>query len=242
MSVSILGKALLCLALAGGAAPLRSAEVSIAKPAVTRPQITSLVIALEDGRSYALSAQELAAAKGGAIFWGDWAVANLLVPHYTFRPKGPTTALSVVRLWFTPGPSGELPAFLVCTPDGPVYPLDPGGPAHDSWIFPSSPRPRIARITVGYGDGRVFALKELALRDGKSGVMLWNDYAIANLLIPFYRSAPHLPTSPEDAMQFWNKPVAAPGINAVNGVMEELPGYTVKPECIPSYPVADPVQ
>ncbi len=239
MVASTLRKALLCLSLGWGVASLQGAEVT--DPGVTRPQITSLVIALEDGRSYALSTRELQEPKGGAIFWGDWAVSNLLVPQYLCRPKGQATAGSVLRLWFTAGASGELPAFLVHTPDGPVYPLDPGGASLDAWAFPTVSRPRIARITVGYADGRVLALNELALRDPKSGVMVWTDFAIANLLIPFYRSARHLPTSPEGAMHTWHQPVAAPGVRSLS-LVKELPGFLVKPECIPSYPMAEALQ
>jgi len=240
MVASILRKALFCLALGWGLTPVQGAEAA-AKLNVTRPEITSLVIALEDGRSYALSTRELTDAKGGAIFWGDWAVANLLIPQYAFRPHDQITAGAVLRLWFTPGASGELPAFLVHTPNGPVYPLDPDGPSAGAWVFPMNPRPRVAHITVGYADGRMLALTEVALRDPKSGVMVWTDFAVANLLIPFYRSARNLPTSPEDVMRIWHRPGVAPGLKSL-GTEAEYPGFLVKPACIPSYPGAEPIQ
>jgi hypothetical protein len=239
MVTSILQKALFCLALGWGVAPVQGAEPQ-AQRAVARPEIASLVIALEDGRSYALSSRELMDAKGGALFWGDWAVTHLLVPQYASRPHSPLDAAGVLRQWFLVGASGELPAFLIHTSSGPVYPLDPGGPAKP-WVFPTAPRPRVARITVGYQDGRVLALSEFTLRDPKSGVMVWTDYAVANLLIPFYRSAQNLPTSPEDVMRTWHKPGKAPGRQSLIGA-EELPGYLVKPACIPSYPGADAIQ
>jgi len=239
MITSILHKSLLCLALGWGVVPALCAAPQVGR-AAARPEIVSLVMALEDGRRYALSAQELKDAKGGAIFWGDWAVTHLLVPQYSFRPQPQMNAATVLRLWFLVGASGELPAFLVHTPKGPVYPLDPGGPANP-WVFPTAPRPRVARITVGYGDGRVLALSEFALRDPKSGVMVWTDFAVANLFIPFYRSAQNLPTSPEDVMKTWHKPGTAPGKQSL-GAEEELPGYMVKPACIPSYPGAEAIQ
>ena len=239
MGISILCKALLCVALGWGMAPGYAGGRVAAGSEISRPQITSLVIALEDGRSYALSAQELAEPMGGAIFWGDWAVSNLLVPQYLCRPRSPMNAAEVMRLWFTVGASGELPAFLVHTLAGPVYPLDPGGPKESGWVFSFRPRPQVAQITVGYADGRMFTLSERILRDSKSGVMVWTDFAVANLLIPFYRGERHLPTRPEDVMRTWNQPVAAP---SRKGLVEELefPGFLVKPACIPSYPLGTP--
>jgi hypothetical protein len=118
--------------------------------------------------------------------------------------------------------------------------LDAGGNAFNALTFPTASRPPIARITVGYADGRVLALNEFALRDPKSGVMVWTDFAIANLLIPFYRSVRHLPTSPEDVMRLWHQPTVAPGRTLTQ--TQELPGFMVKPACIPSYPMADAIQ
>ena len=239
MITSILRKALLCFALGWGIAPVQAGDATTARNDIPRPQITSLVIALEDGRSYALSAQELAEPMGGAIFWGDWAVSNLLVPQYLCRPQGPMDAANVMRLWFTVGASGDLPAFLVHTPTGPIYPLDPGGPKDSGWVFSYRPRPRVAQITVGYADGRTSMLSERILRDSKSGVMVWTDFAVANLLIPFYRGARHLPTRPEDVMKTWNQPVAVPSRRGFAEALE-FPGFLVKPACIPSYPLSEP--
>ena len=237
MVVAFLRNTLIALALAlgcGGTA-LRAADSS----GQARPQISSLTIALEDGRSYALSSQQLSDPRGGAIFWGDWAVINILLPQYSFRPLNLVNAEKVLRLWFTPGISGQLPAFLVNTPEGPVYPLD--YPSKDSWAFSSASRPRIASIAVEYSDGRRLALSEYALRDPKSGVMVWTDFAVANLLIPFYRSARHLPTHPEEVMRLWLQPSVAPGFKSLVET-KELPGFLVKPACIPSYPGPDAPQ
>jgi len=230
MITSLLRNALISLVLGLGGTALGAAE----GPGSARPQIANLTIALEDGRSYSLSTQQLSAPKGGAIFWGDWAVINLLLPQYSFRPRNLVNAERVLRLWFTPGASGQLPAFLVNTPDGPIYPLDE--PGQSGWIFSLPQRPRIARIAVEYADGRSLALSEYSLRDPKSGVMVWTDFAVANLLIPFYRSARHLPTLPEDVMRIWHQPTPAPNQSFAGPDFQELPGFLVKPACIPSYP------
>ncbi len=229
MFVPVLRNALFAFALGLGGGALIAAEA----PTPVRPQITSLTIALEDGRSYSLSTEQLQAPKGGAIFWGDWAVINLLLPQYSFRPLNFVNAERVLRLWFTPGPSGQLPAFLVNTPQGPIYPLAEAAP--QGWIAPRYSRPRVAHIAVGYADGRCLSLSEFALRDPKSGVMVWTDFAVANLLIPFYRNARHLPTQPEDVMRIWHQSGFAPARTFLPE-NQELPGFLVKPACIPSYP------
>ncbi|MDP2877384.1 MAG: hypothetical protein Q8O00_14450 [Holophaga sp.] len=228
MFAPLLRNALLALAIGCGGAALIGAEA----PAIVRPEITSLTIALEDGRSYALTTEQLQAPKGGAIFWGDWAVINLLLPQYSFRPLNLVNAERVLRLWFTPGASGQLPAFLVNTPQGPIYPLAEAAP--QGWIAPRYSRPRVAHIAVGYADGRRLTLSEFALRDPKSGVMVWTDFAVANLLIPFYRNARNLPTNPEDVMRIWHQPSSAPARTFLPE-NQELPGFLIKPACIPSY-------
>jgi hypothetical protein len=232
MTASRLHHALFSLALALGI--LGSGTLVASAPAVvTRPRITSLTVALEDGRSYALTAQQLADPKGGALFWGDWAVANLLVPHYIFNRTTDVSAETVLRLWCFPGPSGQRPAFLVKTGDGPVNPLDPG-PA-DLPRFDFSPRTQVTAITVGYADGRFLSLNKLALRDRRSGVLVWNDHAVANLFIPFYLAAPNLPTHPEDVLDTWGSPAPTLGRTALAAQTTELPGFLIKPMCIPGY-------
>lgn len=220
MGVSWFRNALACLALLCGAQPAAAGP--------PRPVIQSLTLSLEDGRSYSLTAQELAEAKGGALFWGDWAVTQILAPHYLFHHDRSVTAASVLRLWFSPGPSGELPAFLVQTPDGPVYPLEStaGLPGH---------RAKVVQIVVGYADGRSFPLSDLSLRDRRSGVMVWNAFAVSNLLKPFYVSAKGLGTKPEDVTRIWNQPTLAPFTRSF-APETELPGFLVKPACIPAYP------
>lgn len=225
MFASLFRNALISLALGLGGAVLGAGTP-------TRPQIASLTIALEDGRSYALSSRQLSEPSGGALFWGDWAVTNLLLPQYTFRPLGLINAERVLSLWFTPGASGQLPAFLVNTPEGPIYPLDQ--PGAGTWTIPFPARPRVARIAVEYADGRRLALSDYALHDSKSGVMVWSDFAVANLFIPFYRNARRLPTRPEDVMRIWHEGTTAPGRTSLME-SKELPGFLVKPACIPSY-------
>lgn len=197
-----------------------------------RPAPVRITLSLEDGRSYTLPTEQVQEPRGGALFWGDWAVVNLLLPQYRARPARLLDAAKVLRLWFTPGASGQLPAFLVNTPEGPVYPLDQ--PSEGGWHFTPSPRPRVAAVEVEYGDGRVLHLSEYVLRDPKSGVMVWTDFAVANFFIPFYRNAQGLPTRPEDVMRLWHQRVPALGFRA-RPDLEELPGFLVKPECIPSY-------
>ena len=220
MGASWIRNALASLAL------LCSALPAAAQPA--RPVIQSLSLSLEDGRTYSLTFQELEAAKGGALFWGDWAVTQILAPHYFFHRDRSVSAASVLKLWFSPGRSGELPAFLMQTPDGPVYPLEStsGLPGH---------RAKVVQILVGYADGRSFPLSDLSLRDRRSGVMVWNDFAVSNLLKPFYVSARGLTTKPEDVTRIWNQPISAPFTRSFAPAME-LPGFLVKPACIPAYP------
>lgn len=211
---------------------LVTAPLAAAQPA--RPVIQSLTLSLEDGRSYSLTRQELADLKGGALFWGDWAVTQILAPHYFFHRDRSVSAASVLKLWFSPGPSGELPAFLVQTPDGPVYPLESTGTAGG---LPGH-RAKVVQILVDYADGRSFPLSELSLRDRRSGVMVWNDFAVSHLLKPFYVSAKGLATKPEDVTRIWNQPTAAPFTRSF-APETELPGFLVKPACIPAYPGAE---
>jgi len=229
MTASCFRTALLAITLAFGAGTLEAAP-----PA--RPTITAITLTLDDGRGYAVSPQQLADPKGGAIFWGTWAVTNILAPHFMFEPQDGVSARSVMDLWTAPGASGQLPAFLVNTAAGPVYPLDPGGPQA---IAGSALRPQVQAILVGFADGRTLALNQLALTDGRSGVLIWNDFAVASLFIPFYLMNPSLPTRPGDVLRLWNQPVTAPGQAKKAASAVELPAYMVKPQCMPQYPVAD---
>ena len=238
MTVSCLRNALFTLALALGASTGMRADPPAAR-AVLRPQITSLTLDLEDGRSYALTAEQLADPGGGAIFWGDWAVTNILVLSHSLNPKAPVSPFEVLALWYFPGPSGQRPAFLVNTGAGPVYPLDPADPrASPSFSF--AHRPLVTAITVGYADGRRLPLSQLALRDSRSGVLVWNDHAVSDLFIPFYLTNPSLPTRPADVMRTWNKPIASTGTSTTSRTLAtdtmELPAFMIKPMCIPGYP------
>jgi hypothetical protein len=255
MTMSCLRKALaaLCVALGLGTAGARAQSLKVAP---TRPVLTSLTVTLNDGRIYSLTPEQLADPKGGAIFWGDWAVSNLLIPHHRFRGHGrgngpakarPTAdddAEDVMNLWTCSGNSGQPPAFLVNTSDGPINPLDPGGPR---FLLPrQGRRARVADITVGYADGRFHSLSEDVLRDEKSGVLVWNDYAVANIFIPFYFLTPNLPTKPEDVLRTWTTPTTPPSdasssstttfsLTATQTQSLEMPAYLVKPRCIPQY-------
>lgn len=201
-----------------------------------RPELASVSILLDDGRSYSLSASELQEAKGGALFWGDWAVSNLLVPHHATSRKAEMTAYGVIQAWWTPLRSGELPAFLLQTPDGPVYPLDPRGPDPSARPFQPAYRPRILQIVVGYQDGRTFPFSELVLRDEKSGVMVWNDFAVENLLIPFYAAGKSPVTSAADVARTWHsRSTGRYFSSSLIASDDEQPGFMVKPQCIPGW-------
>ena len=226
MTMSRFLSALLTLALAFGAGTLKA-------DAPVRPVIAGITLTLDDGRGYTVSPQQLADPRGGAIFWGTWAVSNLLAPHYMYEPQDGLTASKVMGLWTTPGVSGQLPAFLVNTTAGPVYPLDPGGPQA---FTGSALRPQVTAILVAFADGRTFSLNQLALTDGRSGVLIWNDFAIASLFIPFYLMNPSLPTRPYDVLKKWLTPVPAPKKTVPT---PELPAFLVKPQCMPDYTSAD---
>lgn len=236
MIASCLRSALLILSLVGGSAPPLAAASPAPRSAV-RPRITSLVLRLEDGRSYALSADELADPEGGAVFWNDWAVLNLLMPHAIHNRKTPLAPESVLRLWAAPGPGGELPPFLIQTADGPRCPLPEAS-------APGGRRVQVIQILVGYADGRSILVKGEDLSDRRSGVMVWNDTAVANLLMPFYLRNRSLPTRADDVLRTWTSPVAAPTaspqtLSATSSTADELPGFLVKPRCIPYYPVTE---
>ena len=229
MTMSRFLATLLAITLALGAGTLK------ADPPV-RPTITGITLTLDDGRGYTVSPHQLADPKGGAIFWGTWAVSHILVPHYMYEPQEGVSPSSVMNLWTAPGASGQLPAFLVNTHAGPVYPLDPGGrQANDG----SALRPQVTAILVAFADGRTLSLNQLALTDGRSGVLIWNDFAVASLFIPFYLMNPSLPTRPHDVLRKWNEPVPAPKATSTTVTTMELPAYMVKPQCVPQYASAD---
>lgn len=233
MATSCLSSLLVVGALLCGSAPAMADS-----PRPKRPELASLTLRLEDGRSYSLTSSELKDTKGGALFWNDWAVTNILLPNSLFSWKPGFGPDAVLRAWWTPRASGELPAFILLTAKGPVYPLDPTEAS--AWALPSGwiKRPRIQSILVGYTDGRSGALSATTIQDDKSGVLVWNDFAVANYFLPFYANAKGLPTSPEDALRFWTSPTTplpwGPGFKALTE--DELPGYMIKPRCIPGYP------
>lgn len=233
MTRSCLRPLLLALALMGGAT-WNAAAATLPVQQAPRPKLSSLVLRLDDGRSYGLSAQELADAEGGAVFWNDWAVVNLLMPFALHSRRSPWASDSVLRLWFTPGPSGELPPFLLQTADGPRCPLDSDGPTKGSAFR----RTQVVQILVGYEDGRVRLLQGEDLNDRRSGVMVWNDTAVANLLLPFYLKARSLPTRADDVLRTWTTPIATTQKSSLVATAE-LPGFLVKPRCIPYYPAAE---
>ena len=232
MSMPRFLSALLAITLALGAGTLKAA------PPV-RPTIAAITLKLDDGRGYTVTPEQLADPKGGAIFWGTWAVTNILVPHYMYEPQDGVSPRNVMNLWTGPGASGQAPAFLVNTAAGPVYPLEPGGPQASS---AAALRPQVTAIIVAFEDGRTLSLNQLALTDARSGVLIWNDFAVASLFIPFYLMNPSLPTRPHDVLRIWNQPVAAPGKTKKTTpatATPELAAYMVKPQCIPQYTSAD---
>ena len=233
MTAFRLRHALLALALVFAAGSTQVA-VAAAPAAMGRPHITGITLNLEDGRSYQLSNAQLSDPDGGALFWGDWAVANILAPFQAFTAASGIAPGSALSLWHCPGPSGQRPAFMVATAAGPVYPLDPGGPS--GCPDANAIRPAVTAITIHYADGRHLSLNKLSLTDGRSGILVWTERAVASYLIPFYLTHPNLPTRPEDVMRIWNTPVQAPASPAGT---TELAAYMVKPMCIPGYAGVD---
>ncbi len=137
-----------------------------------------------------------------------------------------------------PSPSGELPAFLIKPQCIPSYPLNPEGPS----AFPVGPahRPKVRAIVLSYQDGREYTLTDRELNDGKSGVLFWGDYAVKNMLVPFYMLTRGLATTPGDVLKLWNTPLRPKTLGkaaADSGDDFELPGFLLKPQCIPSYPL-----
>ena len=209
-----------------------------------RPGLDSLVIQLDNGQSYSLDKRELKAKQGGVIFWGDWAVYNLLVPYHFFNRQaaGP---VEVIQTWAMPGPNGQLPGFLLKTAEGAINPLDPGKPGrrhrHHAW----GERPKVISILVGLEDGRSYSLTDEELNDEKSGVLFWGDDAVNNILVPFYYFSKNLPTSPADVINLWTSGARVPALAASSSVSkliitptdDELPAFLVKPRCIPQYPI-----
>lgn len=236
------------LALVGLVTALTAFLPLQAGQADSRPALTSLVIQLDNGQSYSLTKKELRAKKGGVIFWGDWAVYNLLVPYhfYNRQDAGP---VEVIRTWILPGSDGQLPGFLLKTAEGPVNPLDKGGRDHKRRDYAWAPRPKVISIIVGYEDGRSHSLTDEELYDEKSGVLFWGDDAVKNILVPFYYFSKNLPTSPSDVIKLWEGgvPVGSGSADseeaptatlkaAVISTPNELPAFLVKPRCIPIYP------
>lgn len=219
--------ALVCL-LGCACEPLKAQH-----PSFERPVLVRLTVVLEDGRSYGLTTELLGDPRGGAIFWSDWAVIHMLLPQYQVRPTHRADGSHVLRLWFTPGPSGQLPAFLVNTAEGPIDPLD--GDRTEPWALGALHRPELRTLELQYADGRVFRLGSRVLNAPKSGVLVWNDFAVAHFFLPFYRGAQGVLTRPEDVLKLWYQPRPAAGFKE-EPVPQELPGYLVKPYCIPTYP------
>lgn len=203
-----------------------------------RPALASLVIHLDNGYTYALTEQELKDKKGGAIFWGDWAVFNLLVPYHFFNRQkcGPD---DVVRIWNTPS-HGQLPGFIIKTQDGPVDPFADHAPAFDKSLLGFFKRPRVLSIVVGLEDGRSYSLTDFQLYDEKSGVLLWNDEAVKNMLMPFYFYASGLKTSAADVLDIWNRATPSSSAKTLSTttvpVPPTLPPFIVKPACTPWTP------
>jgi hypothetical protein len=206
---------------------------------VARPQIHSISIVLDDGRRYDLQDQELQDVKGGAIFWDDWALANLLIPYYFFSRDESCSPEAVIRLWYMPGRSGQLPAFLILTSAGPICPLESEGALPGFGGVGFFRRPKITSLRVEYEDGRVIPLSDFVLTDQKSGVMVWSDFAVTHLFVPFYLSAKNLPTKPGDVLRIWRSPTRKTSSRNFMADQEELPGFLVKPRCIPSYVETD---
>ncbi len=227
------------LALAGmvpsaAARPSDAAPSKVAQPSVERPALRYVTLGLDDGRTFTLDQEDLGADRGGVLFWGDWAVYHILVPFYAYDQTLPTSPQDVIRLWNTPNAQGELPAFLIKPRCMPTYPLV-DRPARASGGAPY--RPKVTSLEVGFADGRRYKLTEAELDDPKSGVIFWSDFAVENLLVPFYRHSKGLPTTAEAALAAWHGPVSKPRALRSFGGDKELPAFFIKPRCMPTYPL-----
>jgi hypothetical protein len=203
--------------------------------------VTSLTLALNDGRTYTLKGDDLADDHGGVIFWNDWAVYNILYPFVLFQGNKGMKPKDLVRLWNGAAANGEQPAFLVRVNGKLCYPLNPAAPnaSPQGTLFRSA----IVAITLGYADGRSYSLTDLELNDERSGVLFWQDFAVNHMLVPFYAMNTTLPTTPGDVIRLWNSNchASAQGQNNASAasVVSEMPGFLVKPMCVPRYSLAD---
>lgn len=234
-------KLLQALFLCGGLLGASTQVLSAAPPA-PRPQVISLTIALDDGRTYALKSDDLADDQGGAIFWGDWAVYHILFPYAIFRGDPGLKPKDLVHLWHAPAPNGEQPAFILRSGNKFCYPLNPAGP--DASLHGTTFRNKVVAITIGLSDGRNYSLNSLELYDERSGVLFWRDHSVHNMLVPFYAMSKGLPTSPGDVIRLWHgsSRTASPGLNAAgitSNKVTELPAFLVKPLCMPRDPLAE---
>lgn len=228
---------LLCCGLLGV-----STQGFSAAPPAARPQVTALTLTLEDGRTYALKSDELADDQGGAVFWGDWAVYNILFPYAIFHGDPGLRPKDLVHLWNAPAPNGEQPAFLVRSGHKFCYPLNPAAP--DASLFGTTFRNKVVAITIGFADGRSYSLNSLELYDERSGVLFWQDHSVHNMLVPFYAMSRGLPTSAGDVIRLWNegRNLSPHGGNGPGTTLKKataLPGFLVKPLCMPRDPLAE---
>jgi hypothetical protein len=226
---------LLCLGLVGA-----STQILSAAPPAARPQVTSLTMALEDGRTYSLRSEDLSDDQGGVIFWGDWAVYNILFPFCIFHGDQGMKPKDLVHLWNAPAPNGEQPAFILRSGKKFCYPLNPAVPGASTQG--TTFRSKVVAVTVGYADGRRYSLNNLELYDERSGVMFWKDFSVNHMLVPFYAMSSGLPTTPGDVISLWNgsRPTASsgPSLSAATMTVREQPGFLLKPQCIPQYSMA----
>jgi hypothetical protein len=197
--------------------------------------VTALTLVLDDGRAYSLSPAELNGPIGGALFWNDWAVYNLLFPFCLFQNGPAPRPEDLIRIWNGPAADGELPAFLLYSGGKVYYPLNPAAPG----TVPQAAffRAAVAAITLSLADGRTYSLSDLELHDARSGVRLWTDFAVNRMLVPFYARNTSLPTSPTEVLSLWNTPLEHQGVTAGQPTTES-PAFLLKPLCIPEYPLA----
>jgi hypothetical protein len=204
-----------------------------------------MTLALDDGRTYAMKGSDLSDDHGGVIFWNDWAVYNILYPFVLFHGHQEMKPKELIQLWNTPAANGEQPAFLVRVDGKLCYPLNPAGP--NAKPQTTNFRNSIVAITLGYADGRSYSLSNVELTDERSGVLLWQDFAVNNMLVPFYAMNTSLPTTPGDVVRLWNSNCHASAQgqnhtslqgNAASSVVQEMPAFLVKPQCIPQYSLA----
>ncbi|MBI4912435.1 MAG: hypothetical protein HY823_06835 [Acidobacteria bacterium] len=86
---------------------------------VDRLKITSIVVTFEDGSTFTVPQAALDGPRGGALFWNEHAVSQVLTAFYKANPGLPTSPADVAKKWNAPLANGRQPSLLIkmdCSP------------------------------------------------------------------------------------------------------------------------------